>query len=129
MVFLILYSCLAGLIAHTGIFIHGEWHLKSRKIVFSHLLLGAVSYVLLSTLSRSFDGALYQLAIAAACYIISLFTSMTVYRLFFHAAGSFPGPKLAAVTKLWHVFHILDSRNFMFMEEIYKKYGAFVRTG
>ncbi len=129
MIFPILYSLLAGLIAHTGFFIHGEWHLKARKIVVSHLILGAAAYLLLDSSSYSSYGLAYQLAVVSACYFVSLFTSMTVYRLFFHATVSFPGPKLAAVTKLWHVFHISDSRNFMFLHEIYKKYGAFVRTG
>ncbi|KAI0202865.1 cytochrome P450 [Astrocystis sublimbata] len=132
MIIPILYSLLAGVIAHTGFFIHGEWHLKARKIVFTHFILATTAYVLLSGLgdaSYGSDGPIYSLAVVSICYLASLFTSMTVYRLFFHATASFPGPKLAAVSKLWHVFHIRDSRNFMFMHEIHKKYGAFVRTG
>ncbi|GAP85610.1 putative cytochrome P450 [Rosellinia necatrix] len=129
MIFPIVYSLLAGLIAHTGFFIHGEWHLKSRNIVSVHFILGAVAYWLLDSLSDSSHGSGYQLAVVSICYLTSLFTSMTIYRLFFHAIVSFPGPKLAAVTKLWHVFHITDSRNFMFMDKIYQEYGKFVRTG
>ncbi|GAW16489.1 hypothetical protein ANO14919_059180 [Xylariales sp. No.14919] len=129
MIILILYSLLAGLIAHTGVFIHGEWHLKARKIVAAHLILGAAAYLLLDNFSNSPYGSGYQMAVSFISYFVSLFTSMTVYRLLFHAIVSFPGPKLAAVTKLWHVFHITDSRNFIFMDKIYEKYGTFVRTG
>ncbi|KAK8135353.1 hypothetical protein PG984_003293 [Apiospora sp. TS-2023a] len=64
-----------------------------------------------------------------ASYLSSLCTSIIVYRLFFHATSSFPGPKLAGVTKLWHVFHTLDSKNFSFLQRLHLEYGPVVRTG
>ncbi|KAI1658885.1 cytochrome P450 monooxygenase-like protein [Daldinia decipiens] len=36
---------------------------------------------------------------------------------------------MAAVTKLWHVFHILDSKNHEFLQKLHMEYGQFVRTG
>ncbi|KAJ5931968.1 hypothetical protein N7516_006457 [Penicillium verrucosum] len=47
----------------------------------------------------------------------------------FHRLKHFPGPKLAAVTKLWHVWKCRDSRGHLVLQEWYEKYGEFVRTG
>ncbi|OKO95665.1 Tryprostatin B 6-hydroxylase [Penicillium subrubescens] len=58
-----------------------------------------------------------------------MFTSITIYRLFFHRIGHFPGPRAAAVSKLWSVYKCRDSRNHLFLDGLHKKYGNFVRTG
>ncbi|OQE89490.1 hypothetical protein PENNAL_c0014G05119 [Penicillium nalgiovense] len=52
-----------------------------------------------------------------------------VYRLIFHRLKYFPGPKLAAVSKLWHVWKCRDSRGHLVLEAWHEKYGEFVRTG
>ncbi|KAF2199990.1 cytochrome P450 monooxygenase-like protein [Delitschia confertaspora ATCC 74209] len=62
-------------------------------------------------------------------YLTSLFASMIIYRLCFHPLKNFPGPKLAAVTKFWHVYRSRNSTNYLVMEEIHKQYGNLVRTG
>ncbi|KAL9105897.1 MAG: hypothetical protein Q9227_009008 [Pyrenula ochraceoflavens] len=68
-------------------------------------------------------------ALIIACYFVGLFVSITLYRLFFHRLRNFPGPKLAAVSKLYHVWQCLDSRNHQVLEDWHRQYGAFVRTG
>ncbi|PVI04480.1 cytochrome P450 [Periconia macrospinosa] len=61
----------------------------------------------------------------------SLFSSIGVYRVFFHKLRSFPGPYLARVSKLWHVWKCVKSRsrNHLILDDLYKQYGDFVRTG
>lgn len=54
---------------------------------------------------------------------------MTIYRLFFHPLRRFPGPVLARVSKLWHVFHCINSRNYLLLDKLHLQYGEFVRTG
>ena len=69
------------------------------------------------------------LSLMATVYTVALFSSITVYRLWFHRCSQFPGPRLAAVTKLWHVWRIRKSNNFSFMKELHEEYGDVIRTG
>ncbi|KAI0118991.1 cytochrome P450 monooxygenase-like protein [Daldinia grandis] len=119
----------AGVAAHHGIFIRGEWHMKIPQVLASHMALMGVIFYGLSAHYSSFMVATIASGTIVSCYFSSLFFSMTIYRLFFHATSHFPGPKIAAVTKLWHVFHILDSKNYEFLQKLHVEYGQFVRTG
>lgn len=130
--YLVLLSAVAGLVAHQRFFIHGEWHLRTVEIIRAHLGLGVCAFSILfyfveeaSSLSRAASAT----AAATAVYMTAMFASIAIYRLFFHRTRHFPGPRLAAVSKFWHIFHIRDSRNFLFMERLHRKYGMFVRTG
>ena len=64
-----------------------------------------------------------------ALYLFSLFGSIVTYRLFFHRLRHFPGPKMAAASKLWHVWKCRASRGHHVLNEIHDQYGTFVRTG
>ncbi|TGJ88456.1 hypothetical protein E0Z10_g286 [Xylaria hypoxylon] len=119
----------AGVVAHHGLFRHGEWHLHGPHIIAGHLVLGAVTAYYLSRFDNALAGVFGRLAVLAVAYFGGLFSSMTIYRLYFHRLSSFHGPRLAAVTKLWHVWHVSDSTNFLFQQKIYKTYGTVVRTG
>lgn len=122
-------SLSGGVLAHHGIFIRGEWHMKVPEVIASHIALITVVFCLLARHYGSLGIAITALELTCSCYFFALFTSMTIYRLFFHATSHFPGPKLAAITKLWHVFHTLDSRNYLFLQKLHAEYGPFVRTG
>ncbi|KAI2627965.1 cytochrome P450 monooxygenase-like protein [Hypomontagnella submonticulosa] len=122
-------AIVGGLVAHHGFFIHGEWHMSARHILTTHLLLGAGLFYLSSHIHDTFSESLSWVGVVATVYFGSLFSSMTIYRLFFHKTRHFPGPKLAAVTKFWHIWHIRDSKNYLFMQKLYEKYGPFIRTG
>ena len=66
-----------------------------------------------------------------AGYLFGLFASILLYRTSsFHRLHRFPGPKLAAMSKLWHVWQCRDSRNHELMDLLHEKYdGDFVRIG
>lgn len=65
-----------------------------------------------------------------AGYLFGLFASIIEYRTSsFHRLHSFPGPKLAAISKLWHVWQCRDSRNHELMDSLHEEYGDFVRLG
>ncbi|KAI8626128.1 cytochrome P450 monooxygenase-like protein [Xylariaceae sp. FL1651] len=121
----------AGVVAHQGLFKHGDWHLHGPHIIASHLVLGVLMlyYITAQTYHSSLTDALGHWAVVAVSYLGGLFGSMTIYRLYFHRISSFRGPRLAAITKLWHVWHIRYSTNHVFQQKIYEKYGPIVRTG
>ncbi|EKV09937.1 hypothetical protein PDIG_28250 [Penicillium digitatum PHI26] len=119
----------AGLLAHQLVFIHGEWHLKGPSVVVIHVLVLGLLHAKHLVDHGNTQISLVQTISLATCYLSSLFTSMTAYRLMFHRLKHFPGPKLAGITKLWHVWKCRDSRGHLVLQDWYEKYGELVRTG
>ncbi|KUI71889.1 Tryprostatin B 6-hydroxylase [Cytospora mali] len=62
-------------------------------------------------------------------YCTGLFTSITIYRLYFHRLSSFPGPCIAGFTKFWHVWKCRRGKNHLVIEELRQQYGSIIRTG
>ena len=52
-----------------------------------------------------------------------------MYRLFFHRVKGIPGPLLARITKLYHVYYALDTKQYLWLDGLNRRYGDFVRTG
>jgi hypothetical protein len=122
-------AIIVGLLAHQLVFIHGEWHLKGPSVVVVHLLFGTLLYANHFIGYGVIQASLVETIYLATCYLSSLFISVTVYRLTFHRLKHFRGPKLAAVSKLWHVWKCRDSRGHLVLQDWHEKYGKFVRTG
>lgn len=120
---------LVGVGAHLAFFIRGEWHMSAPQIVVSHTALACIVSLLFTDSAMTRTAICLELFKLAISYFTGLFTSISIYRLFFHALSKFPGPKLAAVTKFWHIWFIRNSQNFRFLQKLHHEYGAFVRTG
>jgi ACR3 family arsenite efflux pump ArsB len=127
----LLFSALVvGILVHVGVFIRGEWHLHILHILISHISIFSLTlHLIYQKKGESFVDAIQDVFVAAVAYLLGLFGSMTIYRLFFHKLANFPGPKLAAVSKLWHVWHIRRSTNYLFLQQLHKRYGKIIRTG
>jgi len=124
-------SVVCGVSLHLCYFIRGEHHLQSPTI-FRIAILAPIIVFLVNF--RHLDIRISDAAISSACVVASfassLFTSMTVYRIFFHRTRKFPGPKLAGVTKLYHMWNVaLKSDQYQWLEKMHQEYGSFVRTG
>ncbi|KAF5876058.1 putative benzoate 4-monooxygenase cytochrome protein [Botrytis fragariae] len=120
----------SGIAAHLGIFIRGEWHLRIYEIVFSHTALFFVIWFLTSPTEHTYSSSHYVTTLRiSGCYLLGLFGSIVTYRLSFHQLKHFPGPRLAAATKFWHLWHSRNSTNHLVLHKVYKEYGPIVRTG
>ena len=126
----VVIASLLGISMHHGLYIHGEWHLQAPIILSTHVL----AFILLCAIQEYFvssrlSSGLVEIAVLATVYFCSLLGSIGVYRLCFHRLRAFPGPRLAALSKLWHVWQCRDSRGHHVLESWHQRYGSFVRTG
>ena len=66
-----------------------------------------------------------------ACFIISLWANMLVYRAFFHPLNEFPGPFGAKLSKLWSLGKVFQSdiKWYKVAGDLQEKYGDYIRTG
>ncbi|RWA10857.1 hypothetical protein EKO27_g4259 [Xylaria grammica] len=78
---------------------------------------------------NDFGSAVKVVGHVTSSYAAGLFSSIVIYRKYFHRLRRFPGPRLAAVTKLWHVWKGLDGKNHLLLEDLFKRYGPIIRTG
>lgn len=115
-------AAVSGSAMHWGLFMHGEWHIAAPKIVVAHAIATAALFIRLS---------FQEVAIACSSYCLTLFTSIIVYRAFFHrlSRAGFPGPMAYRVSKIWHMWECRGSQNHHILADMNKKYGDFVRTG
>jgi tryprostatin B 6-hydroxylase len=126
---LCLGSALLAVASHLALFIRGEWHMKAPLLV---KIYSTVTLIIFfagfyhgygAGLSLRYTGAIITSHVAA------LFTSITIYRKYFHRLRSFPGPWLAGATKFWHVWQCRSGQNHLVIENLREKYGPIIRTG
>ncbi|KAL2827895.1 cytochrome P450 [Aspergillus pseudoustus] len=114
----LLIGAIAGFGAHYGLFIHGEWHIQAPSILVFHFV-GFGSLALTTRTS-------WQII---SSYLVSLFSSIFIYRIFFHRLRHFPGPFWARTSKIWHVWKARTSKNHFLLDKVHIEYGDVVRTG
>lgn len=120
-------AALAGVGMHLAVFRHGEWDLHSRHIFAGHIL----AFVVAAAFSNKISGVtIGEVARLAGWYVGSLYTSMLVYRAFFHRLRRFPGPFLGRLS----TFYItsLSLRKLQLPWELHRlhaQYGDYVRVG
>ena len=123
-------SASLGVLSHLCIFIKGEHHLRSPFLF--RLYLGLSGFLLLVQISIDPSNVLSGLktgSLLILSYASALFTSVIIYRVFFHRLRRFPGPPLAAVSKFYHVSKVLDAKQYLFLDKLRGVYGDYVRTG
>ena len=119
-----------GVLSHHCYFKHGEHHTAAPRIAQIFLVAFISLYLIFRNLGTGRNTTPFAAATCiAGAYAVSLFSSIVIYRLFFHKIKGIPGPLLARVTKLYHVFYALDTKQYLWLDGLEKKYGDFVRTG
>lgn len=58
-----------------------------------------------------------------------LVITIIIYRLVFHPLAGIPGPKLAAVSNIWHAYHVKNGRMVHLGKTLHRQYGPVVRVG
>jgi hypothetical protein len=123
-----LLAAASGVFAHLAVFRRGEWDVASPSIFVFYFSVSAAAALLSHEGLVSAPG----LAVAqiGACHIGALYTSMLLYRGFFHRLSKYPGPFFARLTNFY--ITALSMKKLHLFEEVQKlhaQYGDYVRLG
>jgi hypothetical protein len=117
-----------GVASHLLFFKNGEHHMEAPLLLWTHIIVFTFLLYANTAFGDVYHGTVNTIALFSA-YLISLWSSIVIYRLFFHRLRKFPGPRMLSVSKLWHTAHCFHSQNHIFLDNLHKQYGDFVRTG
>jgi hypothetical protein len=123
-----------GVTAHLFIFRFGEWDLWTMRILsFFTLLYAAGTFALLKFPTQNAISTLAAVRLVGTLelsLVSGIFTSMLIYRGFFHRLQRFPGPFLARFSNFYATR--LSAKKLHLYEEtqrLHKRYGDIVRLG
>jgi cytochrome P450 len=117
---------LVGVGIHQGVLRHGEWNLQSHHVFNGHAL--ALTTGLVAAVAQSFP--VTEVFRLAGCYLLGLFSSMLLYRAFFHRLQRFNGPFAAKLSKIWLANRTLKKWHmFLEIQQLHEQYGDVVRVG
>ena len=123
-------AALCGVLSHLLYFIRGEHHTKAILMAKLFFLVPSTLWVILVHFFHFSLGQGAQLSCSiTTAYLGAMWTSMIVYRSFFHRLHRFPGPPLYQTSKLVHFLSLGKLDNFRKLNRWHQKYGNFVRIG
>jgi hypothetical protein len=121
---------IAGILSHLVYFIRGEHHQYAHRWI-TRALAGTAA-VAIATLRLTDWQPLLSLiltALISTSYFLGLYSSIGIYRVFFHPLRRFKGPFWARASNLYHMYIIRKSDNYLVMKKMHEKYGPIIRTG
>lgn len=119
-----------GVASHLVYFIHGEHHMDAPVFFCLALILPfLLLFYCIGLLHLGLWPAAGLTAATLGAYWTAIFTSITIYRLFFHRLRRFPGPLLAKTSKLYNAYRTTRENNFRWLARLHDEYGPIVRTG
>lgn len=125
-------ATLSGFIAHHVFFKRVEVDTHPLLIAIAFAVAPfAVKHVLSSYFQQYAEITIGASFLVVGCSLLSLWTSMLVYRAFFHSLNKFPGPFPAKLSKFWALSQTAKSglKWYQVDEELHHRYGDYVRTG
>ncbi|KAI0401622.1 cytochrome p450 monooxygenase [Xylaria palmicola] len=130
-------SFAAGVLLHLFVFRFGEWDLATLKLILG-LVLSFPTTVLLITSHvhpsiphvEGLGPAVQVTSLLFGCFLTGVYTSMTLYRGFFHRLHKFPGPFLARFSSIYLTVRSLRKmQTYKDVQELHAAYGDIVRLG
>jgi len=126
-------GALSGIAIHHGLFIHGEWHNQAPEIfcLYTTILTCVVLYPLIFHKPELIVTLCSDLRTATLSHFLGLTASILIYRRFFHPLNkiNLQGPQWARYSKIWQIWLNRDSKNHLYLHQLYQKYGDVVQTG
>ena len=120
-----------GVFLHLTWFIHGE-HIRYAAKLFVFVLFGPAEIAtgLWYYLDYTPIGAISSVLVAFGSFYTGMFSSITIYRLFFHPLRKFPGPPHLRLSQFNYVREVArNCDGFRYLDQLHNQYGPFVRVG
>ncbi|KAG0142050.1 hypothetical protein CROQUDRAFT_98037 [Cronartium quercuum f. sp. fusiforme G11] len=105
-----------------GLISHFHYHHHEPSFRQFNLITSALGVVLGLTGTKAVVAGL-------STYLVTLGTSIAIYRTWFSPLKHFPGSPWASITMLWLVYHRARGRSHRIVEKLHAKYGPIVRIG
>jgi hypothetical protein len=120
----------AGISSHLLYFIRGEHHQYAHRWI-TRVLTGIATLSLVILHFTRYQVLLTTILtiLLTISYFVGLYTSMGVYRMFFHPLRKFTGPLWAPLSNIYHSYIIRKSDNYLVMKKLHEQYGPIIRTG
>lgn len=119
-----------GSISHLVYFRSGEHHLYGMRYVFFGMgIILASAFAQSYCLHLTIGAALAQTSLVVGSYLIGLYSSLVIYRVFFHPLRSFGGPYGCRISSAWFATYLAKSDAFRQLESLHHRYGDFLRIG
>ena len=127
---LLLLASGLGIFSHHAYFIRSEHMLNIPPLLSSALLIYLTAIVFQSTVLRNpvVESIIIVTKIYAA-FAGGLFSSILVYRAWFHRLHSFPGPPGLKLSQLYHIWCTRRLDRYHWIHRLHKRYGPVVRVG
>ena len=139
----IAFTC--GVVLHTAIFRRGEWDTHSKRLIIATTFLyGAVTGLAVATygfidnddryddvpFATTLRTAASTVGIMLISVLVGLFSSILIYRTFFHPLRHFPGPFGARLSNAYQTWLYCRSwRLDVEVQKLHRVYGDVVRVG
>jgi hypothetical protein len=129
-VFPYLIAFVGGIASHVLYFNRGEHHFYGFLYLYTFLIACAGGVVTLSKV-HGFSGpeAILSTSLAGLSYLVGVFGSTLVYRLFVSPLNRFPGPWPAKISNFYMSSKLGNSDAFYQLQALHEKYGPIVRIG
>lgn len=114
-------AAVLGMLSHLAVFIRSEWHMLAPLIAWTYSCLTLILFYIFHSLAPDINTSVEYTVVFVVSYCTGLFTSIVMYRKYFHRLRSFPGPWAAGITKLWHVWKCREGKNYLVIEELRPK--------
>ncbi|KAL4878233.1 cytochrome P450 [Aspergillus karnatakaensis] len=123
-------AALAGIFSHVAYFKRGEHHLYGPLYIKIFLVTITAGTVALSFAQRTaWTASLSTVSSLVSAYLLGLYGSLLVYRIFLHPLCNFPGPFGARISTGWIATQVKKNNHHIVVRELHRKYGPIVRVG
>jgi hypothetical protein len=127
-------ASVTGVALHLFFFKNVEVDKRPVSTAASFIAAYPLIFVILPEISNEYDGVFWRLVVSSLtwwCLVISLFSSILIYRALFHPLKRFPGPFNARLSKFWTLKQVVESklRWWKILDQLHEQYGDYVRTG
>jgi tryprostatin B 6-hydroxylase len=122
----------AGISTYTFYLHRGERHLYPWRYVGAVLILQGITTTTIKNVEPTFTTLLaaQQAAKLVGAYLLGIYGSLLVWRLFLNPLNKFPGQPLAKVTAFHHSFQVgKDLNMFLHLQRAHRRWGDYVRIG